>query len=48
MIVKERNKRNKKKNIKRMNCYIYNIYKKSNLFEILFNYICNCCILKVY
>ena len=37
LIIKKKKRRNLEKNKRRMNCYIYNIYKKINLVKILFN-----------
>ena len=37
LIIKKKKRRNLEKNKRRMNCYIYNIYKKINLVNILFN-----------
>ena len=45
LIIKKKKRRNLEKNKRRMNCYIYNIYKKINLFKILFNNKNNFCFL---
>ena len=45
LIIKKKKRRNLEKNRRRMNCYIYNIYKKINLVKILFNNKNNFCFL---
>ena len=45
LIIKKKNRTNLEKNKRRMNCYIYNIYKKINLVKILFNNKNNFCFL---
>lgn len=45
LIIKKKKRRNLEKNKRRMNCYIYNIYKKINLVKILFNNKNNFCFL---
>ena len=45
LIIKKKKRTNLEKNKRRMNCYIYNIYKKINLVKILFNNKNNFCFL---
>ena len=45
LIIKKKKRTNLEKHKRRMNCYIYNIYKKINLVKILFNNKNNFCFL---